>query len=38
MGLGLMRDRVTELGGTFQVVSAPGQGTVVRARIPEVAA
>jgi PAS domain S-box-containing protein len=35
-GLGLrgMRERVTILGGTIEIESAPGQGTVVRARIP----
>lgn len=30
MGLGLMRDRVTELGGDFQLTSTPGEGTIVR--------
>jgi len=30
MGLGLMRDRVTELGGEFRLESAPGAGTIVR--------
>lgn len=35
-GLGLrgMRERVTLLGGSIQIESAPGEGTVVRARIP----
>lgn len=35
-GLGLhgMRERVTLLGGTIQIDSWPGEGTVVRARIP----
>jgi signal transduction histidine kinase len=35
-GLGLhgMRERVTLLGGTIQIESRPGEGTVVRARIP----
>ena len=35
-GLGLrgMRERVTLLGGSIAIESAPGQGTVVRARIP----
>jgi signal transduction histidine kinase len=30
MGLGLMRERVTELGGQLQLESAPGEGTTVR--------
>ncbi|MBC6458627.1 HAMP domain-containing protein [Actinomadura sp. HBU206391] len=34
MGLELMRERVTELGGTFDVASAPRCGTTVRVRIP----
>jgi signal transduction histidine kinase len=34
MGLELMRERVTELGGTFDVASAPARGTTVRVRIP----
>ncbi|MFA1537804.1 sensor histidine kinase [Actinomadura monticuli] len=34
MGLALMRERVTELGGTFDLASAPGSGTTVRVRIP----
>jgi signal transduction histidine kinase len=34
MGLGLMRDRVGELGGTVEVVSAPEQGTTVRVLVP----
>ena len=29
-----MRERVTELGGTFEVASAPAEGTTVRVRIP----
>jgi PAS domain S-box-containing protein len=35
-GLGLhgMRERVTLLGGSLQIESKPGQGTVVRAQIP----
>jgi PAS domain S-box-containing protein len=35
-GLGLhgMRERVTLLGGSIHIESRPGQGTVVRARIP----
>lgn len=35
MGLNLMRERTTELGGTFEVVSAPGEGTTITASIPE---
>jgi signal transduction histidine kinase len=34
LGLGLMRDRVQELGGTFQLSSTPGQGTSVRILLP----
>ena len=34
MGLGLMRERVAELGGTFQLDSTPGQGTTVRVLLP----
>jgi signal transduction histidine kinase len=34
MGLGLMRQRVAELGGTFQLDSTPGQGTSVRVLLP----
>ena len=34
LGLGLMRERVAELGGTFQVESTPGQGTSVRVLLP----
>jgi signal transduction histidine kinase len=34
LGLGMMRERVTELGGEFAVHSAPGAGTEVRVRIP----
>jgi signal transduction histidine kinase len=33
-GMQNMRTRVVELGGTFDVTSAPGQGTVLRIRIP----
>jgi signal transduction histidine kinase len=38
MGLGLMRERVAELGGTFQVDSTPGEGTSVRILLPKDAA
>jgi len=34
MGLGLMRERVAELGGTFQLDSTPGEGTSVRILLP----
>ena len=34
LGLGLMRQRVAELGGSFQLDSAPGQGTSVRILLP----
>jgi signal transduction histidine kinase len=34
MGLGLMRERVTELGGGLEVISGPGAGTTVRVRLP----
>jgi signal transduction histidine kinase len=34
MGLRLMRERVTELGGSLEIDSAPAQGTLVRVRIP----
>jgi len=33
-GLGHIRDRVVELGGTVQIVSAPGRGAAVTVRIP----
>jgi signal transduction histidine kinase len=34
LGLGLMRDRVEELGGTFRLASSPGQGTSLRILLP----
>jgi len=36
-GIGLlgMRERVEELGGDFAVVSAPGAGTMIRAKLPK---
>jgi PAS domain S-box-containing protein len=34
LGLRSMRERATRLGGTLEVLSAPGSGTTVRARIP----
>ena len=33
-GLGGMRERVQQAGGTFSVETAPGKGTVVRAEVP----
>jgi signal transduction histidine kinase len=34
LGLGLMRGRVEELGGTFQLASSPGRGTSLRILLP----
>jgi signal transduction histidine kinase len=34
LGLHSMRERVASLGGTFQVESAPGQGTAIRTHLP----
>lgn len=34
LGLQGMRERMKRLGGTVKVESAPGQGTVIRARVP----
>ncbi|MEO3785481.1 GAF domain-containing sensor histidine kinase [Actinocorallia sp. B10E7] len=34
VGLGSMRERAVELGGSFAVESGPGRGTVVRAVLP----
>jgi signal transduction histidine kinase len=34
LGLAGMRDRAESLGGTFEVVSAPGRGTRIVARLP----
>jgi signal transduction histidine kinase len=34
LGLGLMRERVAELGGTFQLDATPGKGTSVRILLP----
>ena len=34
LGLNFMRERVRLLGGTFEVDSAPGRGTCIRARLP----
>ena len=33
-GLRAMRQRVEQLGGTFSVESAPGEGTIVAAQLP----
>jgi len=33
-GLVTMKERVTEIGGTLQIVTAPGQGTRIEIRIP----
>jgi signal transduction histidine kinase len=35
LGVGLMRERVAELGGTFELDSRPGQGTSVRVLLPK---
>jgi signal transduction histidine kinase len=29
-----MRERIAELGGSFSIVSSPGEGTTVRAQVP----
>jgi signal transduction histidine kinase len=34
LGLVSMRERIEAAGGTFEIVSAPGQGTTVRASVP----
>jgi signal transduction histidine kinase len=34
LGVGLMRERVAELGGTFKLDSTPGRGTSVRVLLP----
>jgi signal transduction histidine kinase len=34
LGLHSMRERITALGGTFQIESTPGQGTTIRAHVP----
>jgi signal transduction histidine kinase len=34
LGLAFMRERVRLLGGRFEIDSAPGRGTVIRARLP----
>lgn len=35
LGVQSMRERVTHLGGTLQIASAPGQGTHIRVMIPQ---
>ena len=35
-GIAGMRERVTSIGGEFNVISSPGNGTIVRARLPVV--
>jgi signal transduction histidine kinase len=34
MGLGLMRQRIAELGGSLQLDSTPGEGTSVQILLP----
>jgi signal transduction histidine kinase len=34
MGLIIIRERLNALGGTFQIVSAPGEGTELLVSIP----
>jgi len=34
LGLVSMRERIEAVGGTFEIVSAPGRGTTVRASVP----
>jgi PAS domain S-box-containing protein len=34
LGLRGMAERAGQLGGTFEVISSPGQGTIIHARIP----
>ncbi len=34
MGMAMMRERVSELGGSFEVDSAPAAGTTIQVRIP----
>jgi signal transduction histidine kinase len=34
LGLAFMRERVRLLGGIFEIESAPGHGTIIRARLP----
>lgn len=34
MGLANMRDRAAKLGGSLEIVTAPGQGTAIRVRTP----
>jgi signal transduction histidine kinase len=34
LGLVMMRERASQLNGTFQFESAPGRGTTIRVEIP----
>ncbi len=34
LGLVSMRERIEAAGGTFEIASAPGRGTIVRASVP----
>ncbi|TMC23264.1 MAG: hypothetical protein E6J33_02125 [Chloroflexi bacterium] len=34
LGVRSMRERVTKIGGTLTIESAPGQGTCIRVRVP----
>jgi two-component sensor histidine kinase len=34
LGLWSMRERAEQLGGRFEIISAPGQGTVLTAEVP----
>jgi signal transduction histidine kinase len=34
LGLVSMRERIEAAGGSFEIVSAPGEGTTVRAAVP----
>ncbi len=38
VGIAAMRERIKELEGTFQIESAPGQGTTIRTVLPLIAA
>jgi signal transduction histidine kinase len=34
LGMASMRDRIGALGGQVEIVSAPGEGTIVRGEVP----
>jgi signal transduction histidine kinase len=34
VGIDSMRERVAELGGSFEIVTTAGEGTTVRAQLP----